>query len=477
MTDNGEHVTFSLAHKIELDQTKGQVAYFRQAAGTSRFVWNEALRAWDKQFDFCSAVAKAAKELALARGLSEADAKWAGQLAAKHLPIFAWTPPWREQAPDAPRGWPNAAKLKTAFNAAKYEKFTWLREVHRDAHARPFLELQKAFATWRKRRREVQAAGKPAKHGKPKFKKRGRTGDSFYVANDRLSVVAAGDATPDGPVCGPYVVLPVVGRVRMREALRFTGKIMSATVSRTADKWFVSISVETEEPRPPKPNKKDGTPRQAPLEERRHVTGVDLGINHYATCSDGRVFDAPKPLKAALKRLRRAQRTLSRRKRERGQKQSKNYRKVLAKIAKIHMRVANVRADFIHKMVTTILRENQAVVVEDLNVSGMSRGRLSRSLADVAMGEALRQFRYKAPIYGTRLVVADRWFPSSKTCSGCGVVNHDLRRGDRIFRCGVCGLVIDRDANAARNLENYEKNYVPAACGEVTPADSGKRLG
>ena len=248
----------------------------------------------------------------------------------------------------------------------------------------------------------------------------------------------------------------------MREPLRFAGKVMSATVSRTADRWFVSILVETSDPRPIK-LKSDGSQRRSAAllpETARHAgVGVDLGLLHLVVTSAGVFYEAPKPLKAVLKKLRRSQRSQARKliagrraKPDDKRYRSKNWLKGNKRLSKLHARVASVRLDFIHKMTTDLCRENQAIGVEDLNVAGMLKNRcLSRSISDVAWGEILRQLQYKAVIYGTRLVVADRFFPSSKTCSSCRAVKKTLALSEREFVC-ECGLEIDRDLNAALNL-------------------------
>jgi putative transposase len=370
-----------LSHRIALDPTQEQEAYFRQACGTVRFVWNWALAEWDRQYI-------------------------AGEK-------------------------PTAAKLKKQFNAIKYEQFPWLRGIHRDAHAQPFANLQKAFSAFFKRTAS-----------RPTFKKRGKCRDSFYVANDKFRITTGA------------AILPIVGSVRLTEELRFSGKIMSATVSREADKWSISVQVDVGD---------YFKPRTAD-----NITGVDLGVKTTATLSDGQAIQSPRPLKTNLKRLKRAQRRLSRR-----QKGSNNRNKQRRKVAKIHARIKHIRADFLHKLTTKLCRENQTVVVEDLSVRGMLKLRtLSRSIADLGFFEFRRQLEYKSKIYGTSLIVADRFFPSSKTCSSCGEIKEDLSLSDRVFYCQGCGLEVDRDRNAALNLRTRGLRGIHA-CG---PEGSGSFL-
>lgn len=306
---------------------------------------------------------------------------------------------------------PNGMKLKKEFNAKKYELFPWMKTVHRDAHSQPFANLDKAFRSW------FKGASK-----RPTFKKKGKCRDSFAVANDKFRLD------------GESVVLPKIGRVRLTEPLRFTGKIVGAVVSRTADRWFIAIQVDVGE--------------YSKARSSDDLVGVDLGIKVAATLSTGEQLQGPKPLKAQLKKLARANRELSRR-----QKGSSNRRKTKMRLAKIHARISNIRKDWIHKLTTNLCRKNQTVVIENLSVKGMlNNRRLARSISDMGFGEFSRQLQYKSAIYSTNLIIADRWFPSSKTCSGCGVIKEGLKLRDRTYECDSCGLSIDRDLNAAINL-------------------------
>ena len=415
----------NLAHLIALDPTSPQADYFVRACGAKRFVWNLAHEEWERQFAAASAAAKAARE--------SLPAKTKKSVVKRAI----------KKAVEAIGGWPSAAWLKADFNSWKYEVYPWLKEIHRDAHSQPFADLQDAYSRFRAKTAE-----------KPKFKKKGKAKDSFYVANDKFELD------------GSKIRLPNVGEVRMAESLRFTGKIMSATVSRRADRWFVSISVETDDPRPTK-LKKNGQPRRSaqplPATKRCSVSGLDFGILHAVVTSAGVVYDAPKPLKEALKKLARLQRGQARRleaQKAGGRKErSQAWRDANKQIARLHARIANIRKDFIHKMTTDLCRENQALVIEDLNVKGMMQNHcLARALSDVGLGEIRRQLTYKAEIYGTELVVASRWFASTKKCSRCGVVGPKLPLSQRTFKCASCGFECDRDLNASLNLE-HELTY------------------
>ena len=248
-----------------------------------------------------------------------------------------------------------------------------------------------------------------------------------------------------------------------RHVERGTGRIRSATVTRQGGRWFCSFSVEVErhDPAPARPDS---------------VVGVDLGITSLAVLSTGEVIANPRHLEVAQRELRRLQRQASRRvgpdKRTR-QVPSQRWRTTQARIAKLHTAVANARRDGLHKLSTRLVREHGTIVIEDLNVTGMLKNRrLARHIAGVGMGELRRQIEYKTGWAGTTVHLANRWYPSSKTCSACGVVKATLRLSERTFRCDQCPLVLDRDLNAARNLAQLVDE---AADGTSSPSLRGRR--
>lgn len=239
----------------------------------------------------------------------------------------------------------------------------------------------------------------------------------------------------------------------MRETLRFSGKILSATISRKADQWYVSITVDTED--------------VPPMCENQAIVGVDLGVNRLATLSDGTFVVGAKPHKALMNRLRRLSRSLSRK-----QKGSKNRAKAKLKLAKLHAKIANIRNDELHKLTTRLANQYGVVVVEDLNVKGMmANHRLARSVGDMGFHEFRRQLAYKIAMRGGQLMVADRWFASSKICSECGAKQKNMPLSIREWTCPECRTHHDRDLNAARNLMNWAVSSTVTACGEdVRPA-------
>lgn len=304
---------------------------------------------------------------------------------------------------------PNGFKLQKEWNKVKGELYPWVYESPKDANQRPFLNLQKAFQGFFKKT-----------SGRPAFKKKGEH-DSFYVSNDLFSTASLA------------IRLPRVGAVRLAEPLRFTGKIMGAVVSREADRWFISIQVDTE---------------VEPLPKSDKTVGVDLGLKTAVVCSDGAEFTAPKPLKNNLKRLKRRARWHSRK-----QKGSSNRKKSQYKLARLHARVKHIRHDWLHKVTSKLIHENQVICIEDLNVKGMmANHKLSRAISDIGFYEFRRQLEYKAKMYGRTLSVVSRWLPSSKTCSNCGCKKDVLALSERVFRCGGCGFELDRDLNAAKNI-------------------------
>jgi putative transposase len=250
------------------------------------------------------------------------------------------------------------------------------------------------------------------------------------------------------------VRLPRLGRIRTHESTRKlarrleagTARILSATVRREAGRWFCSFTVEV---------------RRAARAPRRpaEAVGVDLGVSNLAVLSSGVIVPNPRHLDAALRKLGSAARAVSRRAgpgRRAGAPPSKRWERARARLACLHARVANLRRDGLHKLTTGLARGYGTVVVEDLNVAGMlTNRRLARRVADAGFGEIRRQLAYKTAWNGGALVVADRWFPSSKTCSACQTVKPKLSLAARTFTCENCGLVLDRDLNAARNLEHY----------------------
>jgi putative transposase len=207
-----------------------------------------------------------------------------------------------------------------------------------------------------------------------------------------------------------------------------------------------------------------------PVKTLREFIGVDLGVSALVTLSTGEVIEGPKAHGTALKRLRRANKALARKRRG-----SHNFRKAKARLARVHRRIAAIRRDATHKLTTRLTRAYKVVGIEDLNVRGMaSNRRLARSIMDGGFFEFRRQLTYKAALYGAHVVIADRWYPSSKTCSCCGVVKETLALSQREFKCDDCGFEAPRDVNAALNLARLAASSAVSACGEPRSGASRK---
>jgi len=242
------------------------------------------------------------------------------------------------------------------------------------------------------------------------------------------------------------VVLPRLGEIRTKERTNVKGRILSVTVSREADRWFVAFAVE----------RKRGEYIRT-LQET--AMGVDVGINSFCVLSDGTKIESPKPLEHSLKLLKRRSKQHSRKKIG-----SANRKKSALKLARLHRKIRNRRSDFLHKVSTMLAKTKSAVAVEDLNVKGMVKNRhLSLRISDAGWSEFLRHLDYKTKWYGSSLVKAPKFYPSSKMCSSCKTIKENFKLSDRIFRCDKCGLVIDRDVNAAINLKYLATGSSPGS--------------
>ena len=320
------------------------------------------------------------------------------------------------------RRWWNANKDSLAVN--RDTGVVWWSQNSKEAYSMAFRDLAHGFSNWSKSRKG-QRKGKRV--GFPKFKSKNTTMRFAY---------STGFTTPTAS--DPYgLKLPRIGRVHCMENVheRVAGaRLIRISVSRRAGCWYASLTVERE----PITN-------QMP---KGGAVGVDLGVKNLATLSDGHVIPNPRALGTKLKALRKAQQALSRK-----VKGSARREKAKERVARLHARVADVRADAINKATSMIARNYSVVCIEDLNVAGMVKNhRLARSVSDAALGEFRRQLEYKTARSGAVLRVVDRWFPSSKTCSNCGVVKAKLSLSERVFNCDACGLSLDRDLNAAINI-------------------------
>lgn len=341
--------------------------------------------------------------------------------------------------------------LRKAWNLAKDDVAPWWRACSKEAFNTGLDALAHALKKWS----DYHRSGRGQPVGFPRFKSRRRTTPSVRFTTGIIRV------EPDRR----HVVLPRLRRLKLHESARKlarrldadTARILSATVRRDGGRWYVSFTCEVERSirQPARPG---------------DVVGVDVGIKHLAVLSTGDLVPNPRHLNEAQRRLRALGRRMSRRvgpDRRIGQRPSNRWRRAQSQLGRAHARVANLRRDGLHKLTTRLVREYGTVVVEDLNVVGMLRNRsLARHIADAGFGEMRRQLAYKTEWTGGRLVVAGRYYPSSKTCSGCGAVKTKLALSERTYTCTTCGLSLDRDLNAALNLA--------ALANEVDDARSGR---
>jgi putative transposase len=372
-------------HKIRLYPNNEQATLFAKSCGVARFAYNWALAEWMRQY-------KAGEK-------------------------------------------PSEVRLRKQLNAIKGEQFPWMGEVSKNAPQQAVKNLGRAFQNTFLRLK------KGAKPGFPRFKRKG-VHDSFRADN------GPSKGMPNAvEVDGECVRLPVIGWVNMAEAVRFDGRIKSATVSREADQWHVALAVET---------------AHVLSGKTEGAVGVDLGVKTLATLSNGESIEGPKAHKCFLGRIQRLNRSLSRKK-----PGSANRAKAKTKLARMHLRVSNIRKDSLHKLTTKLVTEFETIAIEDLNVKGMVKNHcLARAISDVGFFEFRRQLEYKAAMTGAKVVIVSRWFPSSKTCSACGTI-HDMPLAERTMSCS-CGNTMDRDVNAAINLKNYAVSSTVSVCGAAS---------
>ena len=315
----------------------------------------------------------------------------------------------------------------------------------------------------------------------PRFKRKKDNEGSFYIGGDAVSLSDINlnsknfkNISHNEKQKRQYLKVPNLGWVKMTERLRFIGKVNSVVISQQGNKYFASFSVQITE------EEYKRTHPKAFSDKANRKAGIDLGIKSALILSDGVAIDNPKPLKNNLRKIKRISRQLDKRvhvrnKQERleGKKKSNNYRKLSVRLSNAQRKVANIRRDFTQKVTTILTTHYTHIALEDLNVKGMMRNhRLAQSVSDVAFGVLRRQIEYKSLLNGIKVLKADRFYPSSKTCSRCGHVKQDLKLSDRTYYCSNCGAVIDRDYNASLNLLSLiTEKQIGADYPESTPED------
>lgn len=341
---------------------------------------------------------------------------------------------WQEVR--AAGGKPSWQTINADLNARKTIEFPWMADLPWKVANGALEDLGNAFSHFF--RRVKQGAGKK---GYPRFKVKKRAKPAFAIEGRALRFD------------GRRVKIPKLGWVRIREPLRFPGKLLSARFTKHAGHWYVSVQVEVSD--------SYTYPHRC---ETQAVVGMDLGVVDLAVLSTGERIEAPRVLRRHETKLRRLNKELSRRTRG-----GKNWHKTKARLGKLHEQTANIRRDVAHKLTARLVRDFRYIGVEDLNVKGMMRTRLAKSVMDAAMSEIGRQLGYKSVLAGSTVVAADRFYPSSKTCSACGRVYADLILSERAWTCDGCGVVHDRDLNAAQNLEALAEAHSVTACRHGSP--------
>lgn len=418
------------AYRFALDPNREQLVKLAQHAGAARWAFNYAL---------------AAKMAAHQRWREQVD-----QLVQAGVP--------EEQArKQVPLKIPNKPVVQKALNAVKGDDrkgidgvCPWYHTVSTYAFQSAFADADTAWSNWVASLRGERAGRRV---GYPRFKKKGRCRDSFRIHHD----VKKPTIRPEGY---RRLQVPRLGLLRLHgtakplvRALARGAVVQSVTISRGGHRWYAAVLVK-QPARPVEPTRR---------QRAAGTVGVDLGVHHLAALSDGTTVDNPRPLTRALRRLAKAQRALAR-----TQKGSARRRKAAARVGRLHHQIAERRAGYLHQLTKRLATSWACVAIEDLHVVGLTRsargtlaspGRnvrakaaLNRAILDAAFGEVRRQLTYKTTWYGSRLVVCDRFAPTSKTCSACGAVKTKLSLDERVYRCDHCGLVLDRDVNAARNI-------------------------
>ncbi|MDH2926301.1 transposase [Lonepinella koalarum] len=310
---------------------------------------------------------------------------------------------------------------------------------------------------------------KQGKVSYPQFKKKRDNAGSYYIGGDQ---VVLSDTNKNSKKykkiiteCNAqYLKVPNLGYVKLSERLRFSGKINSVTISQNGDKYYASFSVSiAEENYQPQPKTKLGL-------------GIDVGLKSFVSLSNGLEIKSPKPLAKLARKLKTKSRQLSKKQhpKTKGEKTKKsaNYLKASLKLAKLHRRIANIRNNFSHKLSSSIIKQADYICLEDLNVKGMMKNhQLAKSIADVSFYEFRRQLEYKAKYNGKQIIFADRFYPSSKTCSQCGSIKKELKLSERIYCCEHCGAKINRDYNASINLLRLMEKQIGQVLPEFTPMD------
>ncbi|GAA4720867.1 putative transposase [Promicromonospora umidemergens] len=447
------HTTFRFC----LDPTVEQTVALARHVGAARFAYNQCLRL---HLDARAAGGRPDKD---ADGDGKADRDASSVSATDETAVLAV--PWSGfSLINAFNSWKRSEAAGRRFlvscaGVAEVEVtgLAWRSEVSAQVSEEAAVDLSRGLAAWIASR-SGKRNGRPIRH--PRFKKKAQTGGSFRMRNKTTAGRASIRVGLDRP---RSVILPRIGSIRVRENTRRLrrmiangrARILQATITRGTRRWWISVTVEAADLHP------SAQHRPRPTDDATGWVGVDRGLHALVVAGtrDGTEthrVQAPKTLATGLRQQRRLARAVARTKRG-----SANRRKAAARLAMHHSRVRDARQHFLHQVSNQLVKTHDRLVLEDLNITGiMSNRRLARAVADAAWGELARQITYKQHWHGGQVVVADRWFASSKTCSDCGTLRKGLTLKERTFECGSCGLVLDRDLNAAANLAAWAEDHI-----------------
>jgi putative transposase len=406
----------AISHRIEILPNNKAKTYFKKAFGCARFAWNWILARWRNNYK---------------NGIYE-----------------------------------NRFEMQKAFNEAKEEEFPFVYEVTKYATQAPFRNFEET-------EKKFYKGLKKGEFNYPQFKSKKDGHFSFYIGGDQVRLCDYNKNSRNIPSGNKqYLDIPKLGCVKMKERLRFKGKINSVTISmRDGGKYFASFSMTLSQEEYDRTHKKE--------ENKNLGVGIDVGISSFATMSNGIKVEAPKPLEKSLRQLKKLNRQSAKKQhpktkgeKRRGVKCSNNYKKHAQKIQKLYAKISNQRKDFLHKLSTCMVSQFDYICAENLDVKEMLKNkRLARKVSDMSFYEFTRQLDYKTQYADKQLIRVDQYFPSSKKCSNCGSIKEDLTLQQRTYICDACGLKIDRDYNASLNLYNELKQQLGKVLPEVTPAD------
>lgn len=307
-------------------------------------------------------------------------------------------------------------EIEKYFNEIKKEQFPFVLEVTKSAAQVAFMDLRQSISTYYKSKKKSKDVRFP------KFRSRKKSIGSFGLQNDQFTTN------------GNLIKVPKLGYVNMSSQLQNVGRILSGRIKEENGNWSLIVTLEVE-------NK--------PQEEFLYKSvGIDFGLSTMATLSNGEVYETQAYFRKSERKLKMLQRSLSRKK-----KGSANRNKARKRVAKLHKHTVNQRKDFTHKTTTDIAKTFEIVCVENLNLKGMIKWNLAKSVNDAAIGMATFQLKYKKEKFGGTLQKVGRFFPSSKMCHVCKTVNKELKLSDREWTCLNCGTLHNRDFNASKNIE------------------------